>query len=192
MAQQHSDLETLNQQLKEYRDALLAHDNARAKTAHDTIAALNHKMYPRVEPVENEQFTTSVYSGDIETVRRMLQDPGVDPSANGNIAIQKASQMGHLEVVNRLLQDPRVDPSVNNNQALREASKNGHLAVVERLLKDPRVDPYVNNKEAIMFATKVGHLGVLKSLIRDSECFVGYIATEDGKCSEVELVENEL
>ena len=132
----------------EHIAALHAHDQARAKTAHDTIAALYRVLYPRVEPVENEQFTTSAYSGDIETVRRMLQDPTVDPSANGNIAFREACTMGHLDVVNLLLQDPRVDPSANNNQALRGASRYGRLVVVERLLQDPRVDPSVNSVTA--------------------------------------------
>jgi len=58
-----------------------------------------------------------------QSVERLLQDPRVDPSANGNNAIQCASDKGHTTVVERLLQDPRVDPSANGNNAIQCASE---------------------------------------------------------------------
>ena len=42
-------------------------------------------------------------------------DDRVDPTANENESIRRASQNGDLRVVERLLQDERVDPSARDN-----------------------------------------------------------------------------
>ena len=65
----------------------------------------------------------------------VLADPRVDPSANDNLAIQRASSYGRTEIVKLLLDDSRVDPSANNNYALRIARGKKHTATVN-LLED--------------------------------------------------------
>src|SRR6056297_833985 len=83
----------------------------------------------------------------VETVKLLVEDKSVDPSANCDQPIRWASEKGHLEIVKVLLNDEteglrelrsqwRVDPSNNNNAAIRWASEKGHLEVVEFLLKD--------------------------------------------------------
>lgn len=71
----------------------------------------------------------------------LLQDPRVDPSANGNNAIRRASANGHDKVVALLLEDPRINPAAEDNYAFRWASKKGHdkvVAVLERHTQDSR------------------------------------------------------
>jgi ankyrin repeat protein len=90
--------------------------------------------------LQNE-LTTACHFNKIALLKRLLQNPKVDPAYKNNSAIQWASQKGHLAIVDRLLQDERVDPSDKNNDAIRIAFTFGHFAVVIRLLRDERVDP---------------------------------------------------
>lgn len=106
--------------------------------------------------------------GHADVVRRLLKDPSVDPSANGNRAMNVACQEGHLEIVQLLLQDKRVDPAARRNHAILEAAQNGHEDVVRLLLQDSRVDPSDNDNEAIIMASEGGYLGVVRILLQDS------------------------
>jgi hypothetical protein len=106
--------------------------------------------------------------GNLKVLKKILQDPRVDPSGNHNGSIRSASTNGHYKVVELLLQDPRVDPSRLGNEAIRRASTNGHYNVVELLLQDPRVDPSSNpNNEAILNASRNGHHKVVELLLQD-------------------------
>ena len=73
-----------------------------------------------------------------ETLKLLLQDSRIDPSAQNNNFIILASKYGHLEIVKLLLQDFRVDPSAQNNKAIKKACKNNHFEIVEILMKDRR------------------------------------------------------
>ena len=53
--------------------------------------------------------TWASLQGHTETVKALLSDPRVDPSANNNCAIKWASRYGYTETVRVLLSDPRVD-----------------------------------------------------------------------------------
>ena len=102
-----------------------------------------------------------------EAVRLLLQDSRVDPSADDNLAIWRASYYGHAEVVRLLLADPRVDPSALNNMAIRFAIQKGHAEVVRLLLADPRVNPSADYNEAIKNAIQKGHVEVVRLLLAD-------------------------
>ena len=82
----------------------------------------------------------------------LLADSRVDPSAQGNLAVLRASQNSHTEVVKILLADSRIDPSINDNYAIKFASMNGFPEVMKLLLADKRVDPSANNNEPIRWA----------------------------------------
>ena len=97
-------------------------------------------------------FQEAVTKGDVVWIELCIQ-AGVDPSAQDNNAIQRASANGHLPIVDRLLLDPRVDPSAKNNGAIQVASINGHLPIVDRLLQDARVDPSAKDNAAIQEAS---------------------------------------
>jgi hypothetical protein len=55
----------------------------------------------------------------------LLQDNRVNPSANGNLAIQQATVNERSAVVKLLLQDKRVNPCDEDNYAMRWAAENG-------------------------------------------------------------------
>ena len=77
----------------------------------------------------------AIYVNSLETVKFLLSDKRVDPSAENNEAIIEASSKGHVEIVNELLKDTRIDPSDQNNGALVGACTHGHEEVVKELLK---------------------------------------------------------
>ena len=68
----------------------------------------------------------------------LLSDPRVNPSANYNRSIRRASEYGHHETVRVLLADPRVNLPVIKNYSLQMmAMKSGQYKIVE-LLKNNR------------------------------------------------------
>lgn len=111
--------------------------------------------------------------GDIETVEAMLSN-GVNPAANNNEAIIRASMNGHSEIVRLLLTDGRADPAARNNEAIMWSSARGHREVVRLLLADSRVDPTANNSEAIILASIFGKSEVVDALINDSRVRANY------------------
>jgi hypothetical protein len=106
-------------------------------------------------------------NGHLAVVERLLQDEGVDPSANDNHALRQAVQNGHLAVIERLLQDKLVDPSARDNDAIQHAANNGHVAVIDRLLQDERVDPSANDNYAVGWAALRGHFAIVERLLED-------------------------
>jgi len=115
----------------------------------------------------NDEFIEAIKNNDIERVKTLLQDKGVDPSAYNNIAIIIAAMNGYTEIVKILLKDKRVDPSAWNNQAIRYAAENGRMEVVRLLLRDGRADPSTLDNYAIRYAARQGHSDVVKILLQD-------------------------
>lgn len=88
------------------------------------------------------------WKGDLETaarrghahiVKRLLQEPKIDPMRSHGHPFAYACHNGHLEVVEILLNDDRVDPTDDNDYALLLACEAGQLEIVNRLLEDPRI-----------------------------------------------------
>ena len=83
-------------------------------------------------------FNCVVNRGLIEYVKILLKDNRkekiIDPSANNNYAIRRASGNGHLEVVKLLLNDKRVNPSDVNNETFKLSFKLGYIDIVRVLL----------------------------------------------------------
>lgn len=105
--------------------------------------------------------------GCSQTMRVLLADPRIDPSADANCAIRFAVENGRTETLKLLLADPRVDPSDKNNAAIRFASAFGHTETVKLLLSDPRVDPTDTNNAAIRFASHNGRTETVALLLAD-------------------------
>ena len=101
---------------------------------------------------------------NFEAVRLLLQDNRVDPSADNNYAIRKASENGHTEIVKLLLQDYRVNPADVNNYAICSTSLNGHTEIVKLLLQDNRVNSS-NLNGVIVWASGKNHTEIVKLLI---------------------------
>eukprot|EP00455_Lapot_gusevi_P043923 TRINITY_DN5420_c0_g3_i4.p1 TRINITY_DN5420_c0_g3~~TRINITY_DN5420_c0_g3_i4.p1 ORF type:complete len:284 (-),score=25.18 TRINITY_DN5420_c0_g3_i4:204-1055(-) len=105
-------------------------------------------------------------NGHLTVVDRLLQFPGVDATADNNLALRVAAKLGHVAVVDRLLQIPEVDATANNNQALLAAASFGHVAVVDRLLQVPTVDAASLDNQAISLAIYQGHAKVVARLLQ--------------------------
>lgn len=112
-------------------------------------------------------------TGNLEVVKKLLNNARIDPSCNGNLSIRVASENGHWKIVKLLLQDGRVDPGSKNNYAIKFASENGHTEVVRLLLKNQRVDPSAGcfldgGDYPIGFASANGHTEIVRILLEDS------------------------
>jgi ankyrin repeat protein len=112
----------------------------------------------------NFAFLDAASLGHTDTVKLLLSDFGVDPSAQDNGALHWASKNGHLEIVKLLLSDFGVDPSAEDNGAICLASQEGHLEIVKLLLSDDRVDPSAENNWALCGASENGHLEIVELL----------------------------
>jgi ankyrin repeat protein len=99
-------------------------------------------------------------STSAQTVKLLLQDCRVDPSDDGNKAIQYAAMYNDEHVVKELLKHSRVDPSVNNNKPMREAIRRKEYGIAKLLLCDKRVD-----------ATIYYNHMLLDLLTQDNACF---------------------
>ena len=73
-------------------------------------------------------------AGHTDIVRILLWGDEVDPCADDNYAIRKASENGHTDIVQILLACADMDPSVKDNYAIRKARKHGHTEIVQMLL----------------------------------------------------------
>ena len=94
-----------------------------------------------------QRFNNAVSTADYDTVNILLKHPAVDPAADTNLALIRASELGHTKIVELLLADKRVDPAARNSVVMANASFGGHIAVIELLLADGRADPAsYNNK----------------------------------------------
>jgi len=111
----------------------------------------------------------------LAVVKRLLQDPRVDPSAFDNEALIQTienrlpyqNEAQQLKMIEILLKDPRVDPSALDNEALRLASEAREFAVVERLLEDKRVDPNTHKNLALKAAITKGDFKLIKRIAQD-------------------------
>jgi ankyrin repeat protein len=78
--------------------------------------------------IASEAFSKACAKGQVAMVR-FLCDPNtgiVNPSANDNDAVIRASANGHSEVVKLLLEDERVDPAARDQEALCAACSISH------------------------------------------------------------------
>jgi len=107
------------------------------------------------------EFWDAVESGDLDTVKRLVETCLVNPQGSDSEAFCFAALNGHLEMVKFLL--PHSDPTALDSQALRWAAANGHLEIVKLLL--PHSNPKAKNSEAFRWAAKHGHLEVVKLLL---------------------------
>ena len=106
-------------------------------------------------------------AGFFYTVRFLIEERDVSPSALDSAALCLAAENGHLAIVEYLVDLPSewgVDPGGDCNYALANASENGHTDVVKVLLDLPPergVDP---NDDVIIFMNTVaaGHADIVK------------------------------
>ncbi|KAJ3082092.1 hypothetical protein HDU99_003666 [Rhizoclosmatium hyalinum] len=108
---------------------------------------------PSFDPSQhkNRSIRWAALSFDIESVRLLLQDPRVDPSACDNEAILSCA-FNHAQstvLLDVLLSDHRIDPKALDNLLIRTAASQKNHGLVCRLLQDPRMDVVVSSEEIL-------------------------------------------
>lgn len=117
----------------------------------------------------NSAFLEAVKNENIDRMRELITEQGVNPAANDNYALRYAAENGYVGVVKELLALP-LDRGVNRdalNTALQKAAFNGHVRVVKELLAlplDRGVAPYALNN-ALRASARDGYVGVVKELL---------------------------
>jgi len=107
------------------------------------------------------EFLQAVKSGDLDTVRRLVETYRFDPGSDNCYAFRLAADKAHLAIVKFLL--PYSDPKAYNSEAFRWAADKGHLEIVKFLL--PYSDPKAYGSDAFRLAALNGHLEVVKFLL---------------------------
>jgi hypothetical protein len=128
------------------------------------------------------------HTGDVEIIRKLIQNPIVNPRSDHHIAFYTACIYGHLDIVKllfpfadmisiesacqygqteivRFLLAVGVDPTFPYNYPFIRACERGHVEIVGLLLAHVKVDPYVLNHEALYRACLEGHLNVVILLL---------------------------
>jgi len=132
----------------------------------------------RVEVSVDELFWEACTSGDLETVKRLSQDPlldlgWADPAA-GRTGFYRACSHNRVEVVRYLLSEEQRERIVVNQTQhqggtpLNVACQDNFVEVVELLLKDPRCDadiPDMYGATPLWVCSQYGFLELVKRLL---------------------------
>ncbi|KAI8584989.1 hypothetical protein BDZ88DRAFT_434677 [Geranomyces variabilis] len=115
---------------------------------------------------DNAAIRAASLGGDVDFVKRLLDDPKVDPNVRAlyGSALDQACRHDQADVLKLLLQDPRTDPAKDGNRAMIFACEEGAIKAVKVLLSDPRVDP----SRGLPFACVKGHRGIAEILLQDT------------------------
>jgi ankyrin repeat protein len=123
------------------------------------LDSVNNLIDNEVDPSldSNIAILTASYYGYVYIVKRLLQDPRVNPNVyirNFPIKtpIRLALENGHTPVVKLLLSDPRVSSSEEIDIIFRLSARKGYLEIVTILLKNPRLNISSNSNQAIKWA----------------------------------------
>jgi len=115
----------------------------------------------------NKTFLNAIDTRNIDLVKVLLTQPGVNPAHNHNIAVKKAIDVNCIEIVKLLAQDPRVDVTVESNRPLYKALRNRSVDIVKFLLNDKRINESCNHDHVISHAAMYGMTEVVRLLIGD-------------------------
>jgi hypothetical protein len=106
------------------------------------LRCLSRDMRIDPEAAEHALFMYSVRLGDLENVKYLVEQRGVDPSVNDNAAIIEAAKRNDNvkdNVAGYLIKDFRVDPCTKDFKAIIEAIQYKCLKTLKILLYDHRV-----------------------------------------------------
>jgi len=87
-----------------------------------------------------KRFLNNCLSGNVASIKYLLESNLVDPSEQNNYAIIVSSRDNQLDIIKELLKDKRVDASDDSNKAIRLALKNEHYDVVKLLFGIEKVN----------------------------------------------------
>ena len=89
--------------------------------------------------VRFDPLSIAIVKDRTDIIKRLLQDPRVDPSINDNIPVRMAATRNSIDIVKLLMKDTRVDPSAKDNYALIVARSKQLKTMTDLLMTDPRV-----------------------------------------------------
>ncbi|KAJ3298319.1 hypothetical protein HDU76_006477, partial [Blyttiomyces sp. JEL0837] len=122
-----------------------------------------------LEVGENVDVSTALIkaaeAGNLSVVKYLVTVPGIDVSADDNLAIRSAATYMRFDVVRFLAVRDGVDVTVRDNEVLRTVTKSGNLETVKYLIGLPGVDPTADDNEAVRNAAIRGHEEVVKFLL---------------------------
>lgn len=88
----------------------------------------------------DDQFQYACFVGDVQTAKRLLKHPKIDPRDYDGVCLWSAIMSNKHDIVKLLLQDGRIDPSAKDSEILNRAinwQKNEQI--LQALLDDGRV-----------------------------------------------------
>lgn len=119
-------------------DVLMKDDRVKPEMIKETVA---------------EALSVAIARGNNESVKKLLKDKRVDPSADFNRPIKTAAKFGNIKILKLLLKDKRVDPSSpiekdkKDNYSIEAAAENGYHDIVKLLIQHPKVRGKMSNTE---------------------------------------------
>ena len=128
---------------------------------------------------DTELLSSAVRDRNTEVVRRLLDDPRVDPDNTQSNLLAMAAR-GRPEMLKILLADGRTDPADDEeNYILSECVEEHWTECLQILLADPRVDLSVNKNQILLIATKFGYADIVELLLADERVIEADVDTED-------------
>ena len=103
--------------------------------------------------------------GQLDFVKLLVNDYGVDISKYDNAPLIEASEAGHIDIIKYILSHPAFDPE-SFSAALSETWYFNHSEIVCLLLSDPRFDPSYNNNQAIIRIFFKFYYRILESILQ--------------------------
>ena len=171
-------------------EAKLKRMTKRRKTGTDNVIPLvfsyesNRDRKDKIDNISfkkrNKTMNEACKNGDIDTVKRLLKDPTVDPAKWDNMPFLIAcyycclkyhgqSTIGPgLKLIEILMTDPRINPAACNNNAIINASYYGYYNLTKLLLSDPRVV-----KEGLDHAILQSKDSTIKELLQHAQYDIG-------------------
>jgi len=124
-------------------------------------------------------FISAIRNGHVGTVRLLLNNPLVDPTAGSNFAFELACREGHLDVVRLLLADQRVNPISSYHIAVTRMNQE----LIELLRQDLRIAMFLNDPVLIQRAVDLHPRPPRNSLVytlgnRDSRILLNKLYTD--------------
>ena len=116
---------------------------------------------------ENRHLVTCCVEGYIETVKLLLQQPGIDPAYENSRPILAASVNDHIDVVRLLLEDGRANPTNIKHDVLIFLIGCNEIEWIKKLLSRRDITLVDSENTLLGFASGLGRIEIMKLLLAD-------------------------
>jgi hypothetical protein len=121
-----------------------------------------------------KQFIKAIKNNDLTTVKELIENNKVNPSAYRYNALILAVNLGLYYIVEFILNDKTIDCSFNNDEMIKTAAQSNNAEIVELLLKYKNINHSTNNNTIIIAAHK-GNQHMLRLLLDDKRINPSYL-----------------